>query len=360
VLLVTRSGILSHSLPVAVTERDVALNQDLKALVPNDFVDTDYVAWALRSSAPAILRDCSKAGTTVSNIESARLLRFRIPLAPLNEQRRIVAAIEEHLSRLDAGDVWLIASLHRLRLLRASVLQQAFSLNVAAQPVGAIARVGSGATPKRGRDEYWQGGSIPWVTSGQLNEPYVDSASDFITEEALRETSVKLWPAGTLLVALYGEGQTRGRCAELRIDATTNQACAAVELDETAADRVYVRRFFDANYEANRRLATGGVQPNLSLGLIRDMKIPLPSLAEQRRIVARVEEQLSAIAALRAAIERAQRRSASLRRSVLERAFRGELVPQDPSDEPASVLLERIRAEREASPVSNGRGRKRR
>ena len=75
-----------------------------------------------------------------------------------------------------------------------------------------------------------------------------------------------------------------------------------------------------------------------------------PPLDEQRRIVARVEEQLSAIDALRAAIERAQRRSASLRRAVLERAFRGELVPQDPSDEPASVLLERIRAERAAAP----------
>ena len=73
----------------------------------------------------------------------------------------------------------------------------------------------------------------------------------------------------------------------------------------------------------------------------------MPPLDEQRRIVARVEEQLSAIDALRAAIERAQRRSASLRRAILERAFRGELVPQDPSDEPASVLLERIRADRE-------------
>ncbi len=75
------------------------------------------------------------------------------------------------------------------------------------------------------------------------------------------------------------------------------------------------------------------------------MPIPLPPLEEQRRIVAEVEERLSAIDALRAAIERAQRRSAALRRAVLERAFRGELVPQDPSDEPAEALLVRIRAE---------------
>ena len=77
----------------------------------------------------------------------------------------------------------------------------------------------------------------------------------------------------------------------------------------------------------------------------------MPPLEEQRRIVAEVEERRSAIDALRAAIERAQHRSAALRRSVLERAFRGELVPQDPSDEPASALLDRIRAERMSSPV---------
>ena len=77
------------------------------------------------------------------------------------------------------------------------------------------------------------------------------------------------------------------------------------------------------------------------------MAVPVPPLEEQRRIVARVEEQLSSVDALRAAIERAQRRSATLRRAVLERAFKGKLVPQDPLDEPAEALLTRIRAERE-------------
>lgn len=177
-----------------------------------------------------------------------------------------------------------------------------------------------------------------------------------ITDKALSETSVKLWPPGTLLVALYGEGQTRGRCAELTIEATTNQACAAVQLDELVADRSYVRRFFDANYARNRRLATGGVQPNLSLGLIRALKIPLPPLEDQRRVVAHVEEQISTIESLGAAIARAQQRSVLLRRAVLERAFRGELVPQDPSEEPASMLLQRTRGERDAA-ARPGRGR---
>jgi len=98
-------------------------------------------------------------------------------------------------------------------------------------------------------------------------------------------------------------------------------------------------------------------QANVNGTKLAAMPIPLPPVDEQRRIVARVEEQLSAIDALRAAIERAQRRSASLRRAVLERAFRGHLVPQDPRDEPASVLLDGIRSERAATPAQTRRRR---
>lgn len=315
-----------------------------------------FLVWFLRSPRFRDWIKLSVEGATGSHTraKSGPILKQVVPLPPLNEQRRIVAAIEEHLSRLDAADISLVAAAQRLDAFRSGILESEFARDTPAVEIGSIATVGSGATPKRGRAEYWDKGTIPWVTSGQVNEQYVRAPAELITEAALSETNVKLWPPGTLLVALYGEGQTRGRCAELTLEATTNQACAAIVLNEDRADRVYVRRFFDARYLANRRLASGGVQPNLSLGLIRSLRIPLPPLAEQRRIVARVEAQLSAIDALRAAIERAQRRSASLRRAVLERAFRGELVPQDPTDEPAEALLARIRAKRaEAAPAAS-------
>jgi type I restriction enzyme S subunit len=297
------------------------------------------------------------SSVTVKHLSSRTVQDIPLPLPPLNEQRRIVAAIEEHLSRLDAADASLAAALRRVSVYRAAALETAFTLEAPTATVGAVAKVGSGATPKRGRSDYWDGGTVPWVTSGQLNGEFVREPTALITKRALDETSVRLWPAGTLLVALYGEGRTRGRCAELTFEATTNQACAAIVLDESVADRTYVRRFFDAKYSENRRLASGGVQPNLSLGLIRSRQIPLPPLEEQKRIVAEVEERLSRIDAMRASIERAQRRSTALRRAVLERAFRGELVPQDPSDEPAEALLARIRATRLDTQTVTRRGR---
>lgn len=113
VLMVTRSGILRHTFPVAVARVDVTLNQDLKALVLFDGLDSEYVAAALRAFADEVLSRCSKHGTTVQSIEFSRLKDFQIPIAPLDEQERIVAKIDELFSELDAG----VASLKRAKAL---------------------------------------------------------------------------------------------------------------------------------------------------------------------------------------------------------------------------------------------------
>ena len=135
-------------------------------------------------------------------------------------------------------------------------------------------------------------------------------------------------------------------------------------MEESASDcRQYTKLFLSNNYEETRRLSSGGVQPNLNLGLVRQIAIPLPPLAEQRRIVTEVDRRLSVIQQAEAAVETNLARADRLRQSILKQAFSGQLVPQDPSDEPASVLLERIRAEREAAQAaakSNRKPRRRR
>src|SRR5207244_978974 len=103
VLVVTRSGILRHSLPIAVIGTTVSLNQDIKALTPHIGLSPHYIAWALRWQAGTILRECAKGGTTVQSVETNELLKFEIPIAPSREQERIVAAIDEQFSRLDAA-----------------------------------------------------------------------------------------------------------------------------------------------------------------------------------------------------------------------------------------------------------------
>ena len=216
--------------------------------------------------------------------------------------------------------------------------------------VGQLASVGTGSTPLTSKPQFYQGGTVPWTTSAALNSPYVTTPNGFVTVQAARECNLSIYLPHTLLVAMYGEGRTRGKCSELLIRSTINQAIAAITMEDSASHcRQYTKLFLTRNYEETRRLSSGGVQPNLNLGLVRQLAVPLPPIAEQRRIVAEVDRRLSVIQQAESAVEANLARAERLRQSILKQAFSGKLVPQDSNDEPASVLLERIRAEREAA-----------
>ena len=147
---------------------------------------------------------------------------------------------------------------------------------------------------------------------------------------------------------MYGEGKTRGKAAVLKIESACNQACAAIDYDHSLLNGEYLMAYLNSKYEANRSLSSGGVQPNLSLGVIKSMEIPVPSLTTQSMVALQAQDITQQSDLLTEACTVAGRRVTALRRSILATAFSGQLAPQDPSDEPASVLLERIAASRYA------------
>jgi type I restriction enzyme S subunit len=149
--------------------------------------------------------------------------------------------------------------------------------------VGKVSKVSSGGTPSRANKSYWKG-SIPWVTTSLINFNEIESANEFITEEALNNSSAKLFSKGTLLIAMYGQGATRGKVALLNIDATTNQACAAIKLDSDRVSNSFAFYQLMRNYEDIRNLANDGGQKNLSGGLIKSLPVSIPSLKEQHKI----------------------------------------------------------------------------
>ena len=277
------------------------------------------------------------SSTTIPSLRRDDLEAARVLIPPLDEQRRIVDAIETHLSHLDAGVEGLRRVERSLGRLRAAILQGAVGDgqlgNLADElrdapvvTIGSIAEVGSGATPLRSRRDYWEGGTIPWVTSGQVNDPVITVPAELITSKALAETSVRVWPKGTLLVAMYGEGKTRGKCSELAIESTVNQACAAIALRPPyEACGAFVKLALSGSYEALRRRSAGGVQPNLNLGVIRSMTIPFPSTETQHLVVERVAAGTSVVGRLFSSIGVDLVRAETLRASVLRAAFVGHL-----------------------------------
>jgi type I restriction enzyme S subunit len=157
--------------------------------------------------------------------------------------------------------------------------------------VEALADVGSGTTPSRDNIAFFAGGSISWVTSGETGKPFIAATARHVTELALAQTSLSVYPVGTLIVAMYGQGKTRGQVSELQIEAATNKACAAIVLIEPSlAHRSFVRLVFEKSYDEIRELSAGGAQPNLNVGKIKSTLIPLPPLAERSRIVTRVAQ----------------------------------------------------------------------
>ena len=181
-------------------------------------------------------------------------------------------------------------------------------------------------------------------------------SEEFITELALKETNAKIFPAHTLLVAMYGEGKTRGKVSELAIPAATNQACAAlIFTKETEISRSFIKWFFKKNYDDIRRLSSGGVQPNLNLSIIKSTPVPMASVSEQQQIVKEIENSFSITDEIERTIEQSLKQAERLRQSILKQAFEGKLVPQDPDDEPADKLLERINAETSKMNIKQGK-----
>jgi type I restriction enzyme S subunit len=149
--------------------------------------------------------------------------------------------------------------------------------------LGEIARIISGGTPDRAEPSHW-GGEIPWVTTGEIQFNTIRSTAERITESGLRQSSAKLFPPGTLLMAMYGQGKTRGQVAKLGIPAATNQACAAV-LFLDGYDPDFYFHYLTAQYEAVRALGNAGTQQNLNAGILKGLPVPVPPAAEQQLIV---------------------------------------------------------------------------
>lgn len=148
--------------------------------------------------------------------------------------------------------------------------------------LGDIARITSGGTPDRSEPSYW-GGNVPWVTTGEIQFNTIADTAEKITEAGLKNSSAKLFPPGTLLMAMYGQGKTRGQVAKLGIEASTNQACAAILLRD-GNDPDFYFHYLSAQYEALRELGNAGTQQNLSGGILKEVDVLVPPVEEQRQV----------------------------------------------------------------------------
>lgn len=277
-------------------------------------------------------------GSTIKHFTRQSLLDYSFALPPRREQARIIEGAHRAIKTVRGlqGRLTLVAA--TLRRFRQAVLVAAFDDQLTGgnpsdwteTSLGDVFSVQTGGTPLRSHREYFEGGSIPWIKTGQVQNRDIQSAQEFISERAVTETNAKVFPPGTILIAMYGEGRTRGQVARLRIEAATNQACAALVNRGLPEETVlFVYWFLRSRYEAMRGVSVGGNQPNLSLGLIKSWPVSLPPTGLQRTIVRRIEALFALADAIEKRVAAASARADKLARAILAKAFRGELVPTE-------------------------------
>ncbi len=212
--------------------------------------------------------------------------------------------------------------------------------------LGWIGNWGAGATPAKGNPEYYDNGTIPWLRTGELNNAIVYDSEIKVTPKALEKCSLRMCHVGDVLIAMYGA--TIGKVAIAGIELTTNQACCACT--PYGIYNKYLLYYLMASKKTFIEMGEGGAQPNISREKIIAFPFPLPPLAEQKRIVAKIEELLPKVEEYGKAQEALDKLNEELpeklKKSILQEAIMGKLVPQDSNDEPASVLLNKIREEK--------------
>ena len=308
-------------------------------------INPQYIVYCLTNDFVDKMINNRSYGVKMPRVDVGFMVNLPIPLPPLAEQKRIVERVEEIFRLLDTIDEAQEKYSADSQILKAKLITAGIQGKLTKQlesdgtahelyqkiqeekqklikegklkkekplppispdeipfeipqnwmwvRINDIFAVGTGSTPSKNEKKYYNGGDIPWVNSALTVNRYIEKVNTYITEYALNSLNLKLYAEHTLIIAMYGEGKTRGQISELLIPATTNQACAALSSIIYHQETInYVFYFFQNYYDSLRALAHGGNQPNLNLQKIKDVLIPLPPLAEQKRIADVLERAL--------------------------------------------------------------------
>jgi type I restriction enzyme S subunit len=299
------------------------LNQRVCRLdIKDSRLDPRWLRHTIQGYLDAIWNETSSV--TVKHLSSRSIASIPLPLPPLHEQRLIADMLDDQLSRIGAGAASLDQAHKKLVALAEVALERAFAVVEGDQiTLGDVARWGSGGTPTAGSRAYYEGGTIPWIVSGDLKDTRLGAVDRFITEAGFASSSAKWVPEGAVLVAMYGA--TIGRLALVDSPVTTNQAVAHAVPIEGLMTSDYLFWFLRSQRHRLVAAGQGGAQPNISQRVLKSWPISVPPLQEQALVVARVRETMDARDRLLADLANFRRKHEGLVRAVKIAALSGRL-----------------------------------
>ena len=266
-----------------VYEKFFMLDSGFTFLIKDKYLKTvnkNFVGWLLLEMQNEIY-SCSR-GHAQKNLDVKLFKKIRIPLPPLEVQEQIVTELDSYQKIID-GARQVVEN-----------YKPTFKIDPEWETVilGDIFNTSSGGTPLRSKKEYYEKGSIPWVNSGEVGQGYIRATRNHINELGLKNSSAKIFPKDTVLIAMYGA--TTGKVGILKINATTNQAICGIYPNENYIPE-FLYYYLKSKTSSIRNLSIGGAQPNISQNIIRSIKIPYPPIKVQQQIITRIENEQKAI-----------------------------------------------------------------
>ena len=286
-------------------KEECCIGRGLAAVTPDrDKVSPDFVFWFLKGKKEEL--NSKGTGSTFKAISRKVLEEILVPNVDLKEQSKYAEILEKiyFVQKLQKQELKYLDDLIKARFVEmfGSIHESTKYPYIAVKD---LTDVISGGTPSRDRSEYWYNGTIPWVKTTELQNNVIKNVDEYITESGLADSSAKMVPIGTVLVAMYGQGKTRGMTAYLGIEASTNQACACI-LPSEKIDSMYMWKYFELSYDKLRSLAQGAGQPNLNGNMIKNFQVLVPPIELQNEYVSFVNQIDKSKAAVRKALDETQ------------------------------------------------------
>lgn len=255
-----------------------------------------YVEELRKLSIGGVIKYIKLGNLTEALIELPKIEDQRTIVDILNKSKRILSYHQQQLQKLDelvkARFVEMFGGIHDSSL-------------YPYVPVKELTHVISGGTPSRDVLEYWRDGTIPWVKTTELQNKIITEVDEHITSKGLAASSAKIVPPNTTLIAMYGQGKTRGMTGYLGISASTNQACACI-LPSPEINSVYIWKYFELSYDKLRNMAKGGNQPNLNGNMIKNFPVLVPPIKRQEEYVQFVNQVDKSKVAVQKSLDEAQ------------------------------------------------------
>ena len=304
------------------TLNNVTCNQQINTLTPYDNYNPRFVYYALISPnfQQEVIKIANSAKATLPIISKGKWEVLSIPVPPLSEQHSIVDYLDSAFAKIDAMKANAEKALNEAKALFQASLKEMLEPKESTKwsTIGDLFETYSGGTPTKSNKEYYEGGSIPWLRSGEVCQKEITETEMFITEKGLKESSAKYYPENTVVVAMYGA--TAAQVGILRIKSTSNQAvCGILPHKDFLPEFVYY--WFSSIEDKLAAQAQGGAQPNISQQKIKKVEIPIYSVTEQQSIVAALDSLKSKVDRLQENYEKISQECDALKQAILRQVF---------------------------------------